>query len=402
MSYDQMVCLVGENPLPIYLSIRQFASRNADVFLIHSGKRADNPDLSTGTAGVAQRIASAFGDKPHFVPLDDPYSPKAVEDVFDHLFKQRRVNESAALNYTGGTKVMSAQAVLAWKECGGDMARTIYLQEDTGQWRLGDGDRPDLDVDLSLEGLVSLHGPVPNRAPWTIDVKKQDLLAILGNAGTFGFPDYVGYEWLKGNINQPESPWAKFRECLTDQTKAKWAAWETEAFPHSSKEFYGSRFQRMLEFAHGKWLEDLVERLIKCLTNTGQLNYDVIPSSGNALVQAKNVYSGQPFKILGQQFESDVVCLVGHRLCYFSMSTNPGTDTRAKVLKAKMFEAVYRSQQLGGGLARSCVVSLAGNKRVDECRASLGNNSRRTIFGLPDLQNWLGGEAETLYEFLTQ
>lgn len=402
MPYDQMVCLVGENPLPIYLSIRQFASRNADVYLIHSGERATDPDLSTETAGVAQRISKALGSKPHFVSLDDPYDPVAVKDVLAGLFKHGRVNESAVLNYTGGTKVMSALAVLAWKECGGDAAKTIYLQEDTGQWRLEDGSKPDLDVDMSLDDLVSLHGPVPNRAPWTIEVKKQDLLAILDSAGTFGFPEHVGYEWLRANINQPDSPWAKFRECLTDKTKAMWTGWEKDSFPRSSGEYYKSGFRRMLEFAHGKWLEDLVERLIRCLRHTGQLDYDVIPPAGEALVRKENVYSGQPFKVLGQQFESDVVCLVGHRLCYFSMSTNPGTDKRAKTLKAKMFEAVYRSNQLGGGLARSCVVSLTGNQRIKECRDSLGNNPRRTIFGLLDLQAWLDGNAETLYKFLAQ
>ena len=33
--YDQMVCLVGENPLPVYLGIRQFAKDFRQVFLIH-------------------------------------------------------------------------------------------------------------------------------------------------------------------------------------------------------------------------------------------------------------------------------------------------------------------------------------------------------------------------------
>ncbi len=406
MQFNQMVCLVGENPLPVYLGIRQFVPENCwgQVHLIHSGEAKGNLDQSTGTAGVAQRIKIALNRQPNLVRLADPYSPHAVDSVIELLLKDSRVGSEVALNYTGGTKVMSALAVLAWHDYGGDLANTIYLQEDEEKWRIGDRDiiTPNLDVPISLDNIISLHGPIPDRTPWTIDLKKQDLLNILASAGTFGFPDFVNYAWLKNNIGLPNSPWTKFRDCLTDSTRATWQRWEDETFPVNNAAYFNSRFRKMLEFAHGKWLEDLTERLVKCLTKAGELNYDRIPADADSLVQATNLYSGQPFKVQGQQFESDVVCLVGHRLCYFSMSTNPGNDPRAKVLKSKMFEAVYRSQQLGGGLARSCVISLAGNTRVDECRSSLGNDPHRTIFGLNDLQAWLGGNADSLHRFLTQ
>jgi len=36
VQFDKMVCLVGENPLPVYLGILQLASPNAEIVLIYS------------------------------------------------------------------------------------------------------------------------------------------------------------------------------------------------------------------------------------------------------------------------------------------------------------------------------------------------------------------------------
>lgn len=34
--FDRMVCLVGENPLPIYLRIKQLATPEAEIVLVYS------------------------------------------------------------------------------------------------------------------------------------------------------------------------------------------------------------------------------------------------------------------------------------------------------------------------------------------------------------------------------
>jgi hypothetical protein len=34
--FDKMVCLVGENPLPVYLGIKQLATPEAEVVLVYS------------------------------------------------------------------------------------------------------------------------------------------------------------------------------------------------------------------------------------------------------------------------------------------------------------------------------------------------------------------------------
>jgi hypothetical protein len=44
--FDKMVCLVGENPLPVYLGIKQLATPEAEVVLVYS--EATRPKAEIG------------------------------------------------------------------------------------------------------------------------------------------------------------------------------------------------------------------------------------------------------------------------------------------------------------------------------------------------------------------
>ena len=66
--------------------------------------------------------------------------------------------------------------------------------------------------------------------------------------------------------------------------------------------------------------------------------------------------------IEGQEFEADVLAVHQNRLFYFSVTTEKKIDD----CKEKMFEAIHRSRQLGGALARSCTICLADKFNNDD------------------------------------
>ena len=142
--YDQIVSLVGDNPLPVYLGIKQFGPPGSTCTLVYSDR----------THAVADRIRASLPDRKfEMEPLDNPYDPFAVCRVLDVC-----QGPGAALNYTGGTSVMSAFSVLTWRTHTID---TFYLEGDRGLFHFGNGDTKRLDPDLvDVKHLIALHGLV--------------------------------------------------------------------------------------------------------------------------------------------------------------------------------------------------------------------------------------------------
>ncbi|MEW6754538.1 MAG: hypothetical protein AB1505_26680, partial [Candidatus Latescibacterota bacterium] len=90
--------------------------------------------------------------------------------------------------------------------------------------------------------------------------------------------------------------------------------------------------------------------------------------------------------------------VVNNRLRYLSVTTARLPDR----CKAKMFEAIHRARQIGGGLASSCVVSLAERWAREPCRTSVGLHPRHTIYGVDDVRRWVDGDVSDLHAFLTR
>lgn len=370
--YRQMVCLVGENPLPIYLGIQQFAESNAEVVLVHSKETED----------VANAIQNRMGSSRKRIPhpkLNDPYDPKELAATMDRL---KAMHPSAGMNYTGGTKVMSAFAVRSW---GSDLKNAFYLEEARGIFHFEDGSTEKLkDFHLKTVDLCKLHGVEKEaNAPWSPPVKWEDIQCIWDRyKGARPYPpDQVKWKGFQDNGNQ--NKFNQFKAILTDETRK---GWDCVPFPKSGSEYNkGSNFGiygRMVEFAATKWLEHLVGELVTQLCP----NTQVVPS--------------WYFRIEGQQFESDGMVVKNSRLYYFSATTS---DYEA-ACKGKLFEAAYRARQIGGGLARACVVSLADkdqekNDICASCNASF-NNARFKVFGKTHVTDWMDGDTSTLEEFL--
>jgi hypothetical protein len=370
-----MVCLVGENPLPIYLGIQQFAMDDAEIVFVHSEETKDAANaIEKQMGGARKRIA--------YPKLNDPYDPKELSPTMDGL---KKIYPDAGLNYTGGTKVMSAFAVRSWY---GDLTNAFYLEEARGLFHFGDGSTEKLtDFRLKTVDLCRLHDVKKENAPWSPPAEWEDIQRIwFRYKGVRPYPPHQvnRYEFQKA---ENQAKWREFLGVLTDETRAKWDA---VPVPESNNKYkQGTRagqnfgiYERMVEFAATKWLERLVECLVKQLVPGTQ----VVPS--------------WYFRIEGQQFESDGMVVRNSRLYYFSATTS---DTES-ACKGKLFEAAYRARQIGGGLARACVVSLAnkdqeGNDICANCNASL-NDPHFKVFGKSHVTAWMDGDTSTLEEFL--
>lgn len=439
MPYDQMVCLVGMNPLPIYLGIRQFvAPQNySQVYLIHSGERRANFGQSTGTAGVAQRIAAALDTKPQFRSLADEYSPAAVEAVLGQLFEGHQVNTEAALNYTGGTKVMSAFAVLAWSKLCSHIDRTLYLQENENLFRFGDGRNISLSASLSMDEVARLHSVSVDRSDgFPAGCQFHDQLLLLKAWSERGL-DYFDYKFTwDASGRKTTKPWTQLNEgpqlrmlkeqydevgkqwmgrewksCLAMLTETTRNAWQKTACPGNNRAYYDKEhripaselYKQFRFFVNNGWMEMLVLTIVNSLP-TLQSEFratQIGVKPPDPLLAHDNVRAGQHYSVQRQDFESDIVAVLNRRLKYFSVTTS----TAESIIKEKAFEANYRAGQIGGGLAGYCVVCLADDDVVQNCNRSLNTarpDSRDRIFGLSDLTAWLAGNAETLYKFLTQ
>src|SRR5437870_4931529 len=114
--FDRMVCLVGENPLPIYLGIKQLATPDAEIVLIYSeGTKSQARNIKTlveARATNGNRGRTCYMNQ--VVQLRDPFCPRQVRETLDAVVARLNSPQAYALNYTGGTKVMSDYGLLAW------------------------------------------------------------------------------------------------------------------------------------------------------------------------------------------------------------------------------------------------------------------------------------------------
>jgi hypothetical protein len=426
--FGKMVCLVGENPLPVYLGIKQLASPDAEVVLVYS--EATKPQAKN-IKTLIDKTREATGNRGHtcvmnqVVQLRDPFSPRQVRETLDAVVARLSNPRAYALNYTGGTKVMSDYGLLAWtlmqqaphrKERFAGLAwpevqNTFYLEEPSGKFHFHDDEVP-LKVALTLEELLALHGVerLPERA--YPDISQGDIEKMFGwycdNRQRKAFNEIrcavkwreelrmqktkQQYDWLSSQYDrasgtwQQDCSWRKLLSLITDETAQRWL--DDPAMPDSLDTYKGSVQEARLRFiVHGLWFELWVGDILRKL-----------------LGQQQEIVTGAEMTIEGQRFESDVMTIVDHRLFYYSVTT----ASQEGICKEKMFEAMHRARQIGGGLAYSCVVSLAeypyydGEKQdtVQNCRRSIGKAPYHTMFGKAHVRRWERGSTNSLRRFL--
>jgi hypothetical protein len=158
-------------------------------------------------------------------------------------------------------------------------------------------------------------------------------------------------------------------------------------------------------FGQHEWPELLVKALVERLPATGSEIAGEIPKQ--PLFAEGTVHRGVEFYVIGKKnnrkFEVDVITVRKGIVRYLSVTTSKQRD----VLKGKAFQAIHRARQIGGDLARICVVCTVppGDNTLDDVKESV-DEDRFRIFGARDIAGWLPqgrrpGNGASLRQFLT-
>jgi hypothetical protein len=425
-----MVCLVGENPLPVYFGIMQFADiTNAStiIVLVHS--------LETKPQAFHLRdvIRKVSGSKATLILrfLPDPFNPILVNGIMADL---RIQFPQAALNYTGGTKVMAGFGLLNWRSSTGIdkplFDDAFYLEEGKQRFHFGShGQGVDLKEPLTLATLRRLHNlNQPESLSRREDLTIAELVNVFNQQRPLYMPFYMGtpryqllvkrQEKLSSGRKDKDIEYlnADIKDFEGNLLPDRQLAWHNMELPQDEYRYGGSEYEAIMKCASGGWFEQLIEHLVKGLhANEPDSRFDDLSAeNADPLISPTEILANQTFPIkVGRwaatlEFESDLLVINRQRLRYISITTS----RNFKTCKSKMFEATVRAQQLGGGMATSCVVCLGKvhysrslRKEVDfidACRNALGNDPRNTIFGWDDVHKWVSGNTKSLRKFLTE
>ncbi|MCX6358312.1 MAG: hypothetical protein NT029_00755 [Armatimonadetes bacterium] len=362
--FRSMVSLVGENPLPIYLAARQVAAPDARLLLVCSDHTRDVADR------LREQLAGA--ERQMFVKvrvIASAYDPVAVLEAMRQV---RSDWPDAALNFTGGTKVMSAFAVQAWAD---DVARTLYLDEAAAAFRLGSGEvEPLYPLRLSPADLAALHGVAPDNVEGCPPHTWADLCGIVRTfATTPRPPEKYDKKWDEGG---------RWHAALTPATASEWDQKRV-------------RDIWRYDFFAGQWLEQMSATVCRRLGADGPELLEG-PQAGR-LLPDDAVQGPRHYRVSGQQFEVDTV--VVHRTRLFVISST--TSAKVKTAKAKAIEALHRGRQLGGGLARAVLLSMTQEAELAQVADSVGSE-RLAVLGEAEVRRWTEGRADILWQFLNQ
>ncbi len=432
--FDAMVCTVGENPLPVYLGIAQLTSDNAEVILLHSeGTRSQAERITKcvamrpGNRRTVRFHSESNGDEECL--LDNPWDFPATSQKFNDLYKSK-----CALNITGGTNVMTSTGYHIWTNLNKKENQNnpiVYLEEKSQKFRFSDGNYVNLDFTLDIQTLCDLHNtedsPRLSNFPENCDLYLERLFQIFGHPNerynlrhvTKSIPENATdtiyfhngnnspmFNWLitrrNGKTEVEKRTGAEIWEDLTNNFLNFWQESATDienkinSYP-DWKEFVESNppnkgilknetGKRILFVRKGFWFERLV-------MNT--LIYE--------LSEKYDISRSNHFNISDQEFEVDGICLANNRLHLISVTT----EKQLGPIKEKAFEVMHRAQQLGGGLACSCVIAPTSEANAAKCQSSIDASTKKRHLIIPvpiefkaDFSNWKANLAEKFKDFL--
>ena len=362
---DVLLLLMGGNPLPNYIT--------ADYTL--KSHRVDQDDLpspgkiifvSTDKTEnffqsilnlLKKRHQSLFFQSEETKLGSDHRSPDFIRKKIINVLKKNPGIDSIHLNYTGGTKPMAVNAVIAVSEFAREKDIKLIMSDlDPDNFKLisyrvnpngkmgekkcfpGKGDLRDA-VHLNIDEIFELHDMKP------VPIKKQDYILENGIIDIITFSQEIALDYRKSTRRK------RFVEIykslagnnLGDRKKI------ISAHPYL-KGIYDENFKlkvtpgQFYAFICGKWLEDYLYLSLKKIEPELNIAFTEIRKN----VEAK--YDERPCEI-------DVVVVKGFRMFLFSCTTSQ----KIKLVKQKAFEALFRAEQLGGEHAKVIIVSTMFN-----------------------------------------
>lgn len=428
---DYLILLMGTNPLPIYVSAIAIATAKTQVILVHTKETFDFANNARKILSLTLPIENI---SLHEVNARDPIRiRKRIREIINPIEPDLKV----VLNYTGGTKPMSA---ITYHEVRSRFPKSDFTYLDAGSLSLivEQEDRVNSqkiplneNINLPFESLIGLHGydiqfSRKNKEPIYISACQKIAECVYKDAETWR-------EWCDRYLRRMKpipDGWEKEFNLLSENAAElsdakkerikeflEWAGsdeFQTEGkikrivIPSDSifRDIFqaikpshgdmtlgeiinGSEFKnagQLAKFLDGGWLEHFCLAALNNIKEKGLIQEVLI-----------NIESREPNP---HRFELDVVAMKGYQLFVLSCTTS----TERGLNKSKLFEAFARSRQIGGEEARFGVVSAypAAAELEKELRESWQSESAIRVFGpdcLPDLEGylaaWINGESRT-------
>ncbi len=348
LEVKELILLIGSNPMPNFLSVLMFKPKK--VYFCYTSE----------TRMVKERLKSvlqkncAFESKEVYIP--DAGDPKIVSKAFQEI----EINGDTYLNYTGGTKVMAAQARLSFNEFGGQEFQAFYIYDRDKIVRFDNGKKilfEKTNLKLRTKDILSLH-----------DIR------------------------LENEKNPSEDEVNLSREIANFILSSEEKDIEENKKEKTLKSKFRKKYLKILEsfFRRGDWLEVWIRDIIKTIVKDD-------PNS--------SIHIALNCKRENRSFEIDVVTIYKYRIYIVSCTT----AHKLERCKGKLFEVALRARQLGGDLTRSALVCLLYGQDekglyINQLRKDISDlwDAPNTphVFGLDDLREWINGRLHSLKEWL--
>lgn len=381
MANSTLILLVGSNPLPNYLAAS--ALRPKRVILIYTPETQLQKDFLT------QTLADQRHDCKIVEELTSSTTAIDVRQTIDNLMRNN--DGGMSLNYTGGTKVMAAQALRAFYNNDGLEAGASYLDEggagkdpvlrfDNGE----DRSITELGARLRLTDILSLHGiKYQPRSPRPYTPADAEVLchAIIGNVSLAHTMYQSVYRRNDSAVNRKRM---KLREASESPINFTEYGLNLSIKSLPFEGMSNSAYDNWSDFVSGEWFEFWIGERIK----------EATVHSNPEITIGINAFRGET----RAQLQVDGAVIQGCRSYFLSCTTS----TQKALCKSKLFEINIRSKHLGGDLARAALFCLGSSETVAELqndiRALWGATNTTRVFGIEDVKAWSthNGQAANL------
>lgn len=410
-NFENLILLVGTNPLPNYVVAKYFLTHNQNlkrIWLVYSELndeigQSSTQELADNIITVLQKEFNKVLDY-RTVGLKNISSAQQISsDLEIKLIRQLlEGSKTVHLNYTGGTKAMAVHAYRYIEKTAGSSDTSFsYLDARDFKLKFDSTDLVSEDlketINLSLANLMDLHGyekfdksNAGRLDALTFYAKPLMEISKLINAGLVdefidwtnkflrpifytdkGFIDGKN-KWLEHNKLKEKGKneyFAKeiedFKENFSAKTRAEFIQ-VLEAFEHiegslltdtgqiwvpgpevNNNGFIGIVSTIIKNFLGGKWLELYVEAII------------LRRLSNDSTLKDKSIPVASNWEIVSKSgsgdncFELDVIVINGYQICGISCTT----DYSKSKCKEKGFEILHRVNQIGGDEAKAILIT---------------------------------------------
>jgi hypothetical protein len=397
--FENLVLLMGTNPLPNYIVAEHFINTNDNlkrIVLLYSKKSNSQHSTEKFATNLESLLKQNFSPKPPFsictIQLEDVGSPSQIKNDLEENLDRNLIplnkTKTVHLNYTGGTKVMSVHVYKFIENL--KNAEPSFSYFDGREFKIACESSnifisPDLrnESRIDFKSILTLHGleliktktdhnkifpdETMGELKKQIDEKKGEQLKNEILTFFHALNKIIKYKKISSKTNQD-----KIRQLLPDVEKEN---------PQKSPLFLlltamDERFQllnetgnldfeklphyenRLKMFLNGIWLEHYIYWMLK--KHYGSIN-------GIEIKQNQEIKSN----CWNTHFQVDVILKMGYLLTGISCTIS----SKKNICKQKGFEIIHRSRQMGGDEARAILVTFLDESAVDTLQYELERDS---------------------------